>query len=265
MTIATYAFDGLNRRVQETVYNAGRDGQRRNRLLLRRGRADPGGAGGSHGQRPAVTTQYVWDANSADTPVAEIQKTGAATPQTYYCMTDGNNDVTGLVARCRDGEVAERYVLLAVRPSDVLRRELVAADHFAEGGNDNGVGPQNTATPGVASNIGNQILYCGYYFDPETAAAESVVTSGAVRSAATGNYQDAAREYDATLGDFTSPDPMGYGGERQSYQYCDSSPTCGNDPSGMAPVLAFRMDGMDPTLSGPAMGCFTLRRFLFAG
>ena len=40
--VATYEFDGLNRRVQETVYNAGGDGQRRNRLLLRRGRADPG-------------------------------------------------------------------------------------------------------------------------------------------------------------------------------------------------------------------------------
>ncbi len=226
--IAKYEFDGLNRRIQETVYNPGlttvnattdfyynEDGQ-----ILQAQEAPTGKA--------AVTTQYVWDISYIDTPIAQIQTSG-----TYYYMTDANHNVTGLVS-ASTGAVVERYVYSPygqVTFCNVNWAPLTAPP--AGSSNNNGVGPQNSTTlQGVASNYGNQILYCGYYFDPETAVTVSGVAG------VNGNSQDRAREYSAVLGNFTSRDPMGYAAADDNlYRYCGNAPTDGTDPSGLAGQL----------------------------
>jgi len=61
-------------------------------------------------------------------------------------------------------------------------------------------------------------LYCGYWFDAETAL-----------------YQVRNRYYDSSLATFISRDPIGYKGGINLYEYVGDNPTDKTDPDGKAP------------------------------
>ena len=66
------------------------------------------------------------------------------------------------------------------------------------------------------SDVDNEILYCGYRFDPET-----------------GLYHVRHRSYHPTLGRFPSPEPIAYTDGMNLYEYAVSSPAVFLDPSGL--------------------------------
>ena len=220
--IASYSFDGLNRRITKTLANGATTDYyyNENGQVLEEQARNSGGA-------LTLTTQYVWDVSYIDTPVAQIQIVPSGGTQTLYYTTDANHNVTGLVNL--SGSVVERYIYSAYGQVTFCDGNWARLTTTPAGGNNGGVGLQNSgATSGVASNYGNQILYCGYRFDPETAVLATNSTG------ATGNYQDRAREYSAALGDFPSRDPMGYAaGDENLYRYVASRPTDAIDPSGL--------------------------------
>ena len=72
----------------------------------------------------------------------------------------------------------------------------------------------------VQSNYGaNEIIYCGYRFDPETQL-----------------YYVRNRTYNPVLGRWIQRDPIGYAGGINLYGYVDSSPVGSFDPVGMAAI-----------------------------
>jgi RHS repeat-associated protein len=124
-----------------------------------------------------------------------------------YYLTDANHNVTALVDGVA-GEVLERYVYDAYGRATVTDASWTAR---ADGADAN-------TTPGDESAFGNELLYAGYRYDPETAL---VSTTTAV---ATGNYLVRTRQYSPLLGQFTSRDPIGYSGGTNLYEYVGDNP-----------------------------------------
>jgi RHS repeat-associated protein len=87
------------------------------------------------------------------------------------------------------------------------------------------------------SSYGNEILYCGYRYDGETALNTSVTVG------TSGNYQVRNRYYSTMLGLFISRDPIGYKGGINLYEYVGDDPENATDPSGLlvdSPTTAIR-------------------------
>ncbi len=85
----------------------------------------------------------------------------------------------------------------------------------------------------VQSSYGaNDIIYCGYRFDPETEL-----------------YHVRARTYNPTLGRWIQRDPIGYAGGVNLYEYVEGQPTTGLDPVGL--LVGFPA----PTLCSTPPGC----------
>ncbi|MGD0167348.1 MAG: RHS repeat-associated core domain-containing protein [Gaiellaceae bacterium] len=74
---------------------------------------------------------------------------------------------------------------------------------------------------GAITNDGNPLAFTGQYLDPVT-----------------GLYDLRARNYDPSVGRFTSVDPLGYrdAPEASPYGYARNDPTAGKDPSGKGAV-----------------------------
>ena len=227
--IAKYEFDGLNRRIQETVYNPGlttvnattdfyynEDGQ-----ILQAQEAPTGKA--------AVTTQYVWDISYIDTPIAQIRTSG-----TYYYMTDANHNVTGLVS-ASTGAVVERYVYspygqvtfcnvnwapLTAPPGgqQQQQRRRAAEQHDVAGR-----GLQLRQPDSVLRLLFRPRNGCHGFRRCRCQRELSGPRPASIR---------------AVLGNFTSRDPMGYAAADDNlYRYCGNAPTDGTDPSGLAGQL----------------------------
>jgi RHS repeat-associated protein len=108
-------------------------------------------------------------------------------------MYDGNFNVTGLIGT--DGTVVERYVYDPYGKVSFLDGSWGALS---------------------ASAYDNQILYCGYRYDPES-----------------GLYQVRYRYYHPTLGRWTARDKIGYVDGMSLYEYVRGSPKQSIDPTGL--------------------------------
>ncbi len=82
--------------------------------------------------------------------------------------------------------------------------------------------------PGSMDDVGNPLRFAGLPSDP-----------------ASGLVYDRARLYDPTTGRFLTPDPLGGG-----YAYAGDNPVNAVDPSGLAPVMHFAVEGF-----GAGEGC----------
>lgn len=178
---------GLNRRIKKTVGEVDYDYYYNTSwqvLEIRKdGDADP-------------WKQYVWGINYIDTPVCYFydSDTDGSGVAEYYMTWDANYNVTAIV------------------PTTVVPAERYAYDPY---------GSVTILDSGWAddadqiSDVDNDVLFCGYRFDPET-----------------GLYQVRNRYYHPTVGWITR-DPLEYVDGMSLYEYCMSGPVAAVDPMGL--------------------------------
>jgi len=207
--IATYEFDGAKRRIEKTFaddagveYFYNQDWQ----MLEERFVDDEG--------TPTAIHQYVWSARYIDAPVIRFHDANAdgdCDPSSAtdgdtirYYTGDANYNVTALLDYT--GTVVERYAYTAYG-------EATAYD----------AAWSNPAAPTVDSP-----LYCGYFFDAETAT-----------------YHIRNRQYHPGLATWLIRDLVEYEAEDFNlYRYCSSNPEMLVDPSGLGGLgdyVAWRM------------------------
>jgi RHS repeat-associated protein len=209
----TYLYDGLGRRImkvatesmtkQHYYYN--------NNWQLLESRVVE-----NMGNETASVDQYVWSQRYIDSPIVRFHEYW--NPQynnTLYYTTDANHNVTGLVDT--SGAVVERYVY-----DPYGKAEIRDADwELLPGEEGNGV-------DGGYSAYGNEILYCGYFYDAETSQNASVTVG------TSGNYYVRHRYLSTQLGTFISRDPLGIKAKEMNlYRYCRNDPLDKTDPSGL--------------------------------
>jgi len=117
------------------------------------------------------------------------------TDEVLYYTQDANYNVTGLIDT--SGTVRERYVY------DPYGKVTIYNGDW-------------TSTVSWANSKQNEVLYCGYRWDPET-----------------GPSQVRYRPLHPTLGRWTSRDPAGRINGDNRYSYCRQSPTVCSDPLGL--------------------------------
>ena len=142
--------------------------------------------------------QWLWDIRYVDAPVlrwrdADNDENHTLEETLYFC-NDANMNVTALV-NASSGDVVERYVY------DPYGKVTIT--------------DANWSVITWANSKKNEILYCGYRWDPET-----------------GLYHVRHRYYHPTLGRWTTRDPKVYSDTYNLYQYCVSAPLRGVDPLG---------------------------------
>ena len=212
-TVAEYRYDGLNRRIVKLIPN-GSNWDRTDYYYnqawqcleeyaaLNQSSVNKELVAGTH------QAWYVWDPRYIDAPVLRgynADGTGGLEQWLYYCQ-DANFNTTALVDPA-SGNVVERYLYDAYGQVTVCDGSYTAISW--------------------ASSKRNEILYCGYRYDPET-----------------GLYQVRNRYLHPGLGRWISTDPDGYADGKNLYQYVLSNPVGKVDPMGLAlsavagPVLA---------------------------
>ena len=199
-TIAEYRYDGLHRRISKAI--AGGDtfhyyyNENWQVLEVTKG--------------SAAYEQYVWDARYIDAPVLRWRDANNSEvdglEETLFYTNDANMNVTALVNE--SGQVVERY-----------RYDAYGKVTFLAGTKDLAGQPMAEWTVRNASIADNQVLYCGYRFDPET-----------------GLYQVRHRMLHPTAGRWMQRDPEGYVDGMGLYEYVMSSPTRCSDHSGAGPT-----------------------------
>jgi RHS repeat-associated protein len=187
-TVATYSYDGQNRRIRKAV--AGGDTYdyyyNESWQVLEVCKAS---------RTNKTYQQYIWGIQYIDAPVVQFRDTAddGTLDQALYYTYDGNFNVTALIGT--NGTVAERYVYDPYGKVSFL---------------DGSWGARS------ASAYDNEILYCGYRFDPES-----------------GLYHVRERYYDPITGTWKTRDPSGYVDGVSLYEYCTSNPEVRIDPWGM--------------------------------
>ncbi len=205
LVIATYVYDAMNRRVRKTIFN-----------------------GGLTSNIPNGTTDYIWqgwqcmeERNSSDAPIRQhlwgtyidelIQLTTLTIlgPQNlpagaYYLLQDLLYRAVALTDS--SGVVVEAY------DTDAYGNTLIFTAPGADG--------VWFTDDDVQSNYGaNEIIYCGYRFDPETEL-----------------YYGRNRTYSPVLGRWLQRDPIGYQGGLSLYGYMVENPGIATDPQGLREV-----------------------------
>jgi RHS repeat-associated protein len=210
--LATYRYDGLNRRVKKAVDvdgNSVTDYMYHNEnwqiVEVRRG------------VNAAPTTspykQFVYDIRYIDSPVCrwwDKDSDGTMEPaagEMQYFTNDGNFNTTALVD-ANSGGVVERYLYDPYGKVTVLNGAAGAEKdpNVAEWSPD----------ADNKSDWDNEILYCGYWYDPET-----------------GLYHVRERYYDPITGTWKTRDRILYPDGMNLYQYVGSKTTSSVDPFGL--------------------------------
>jgi len=214
LVIATYLYDAMNRRVRKTISNGGVTGNAPN------GTTDYIYMGWQvveeRDSSNAPTRQYVWG-----TYIDEcIQLTSYTVlgPQSlpagaYYLLQDLLYRAVALTNS--SGAVVEAY------DCDAYGNTLIFIAPGADG--------QWFTDDDTQSSYGvNEIIYCGYRFDPESEL-----------------YYARNRSYNSVLGRWLQRDPVGYAGGANLYEYVGGNSARREDPTGLgalpgprAPVLA---------------------------
>jgi len=228
--------DGLNRRIAKLLPN-GENWKRTDYYYLPTGPA-AGQAGNAAWQcleeryngsvagkttvATAVKTQYVWDIRYIDAPVCRDEDknsdgdcTDAATgvqgsnegDEHLYYTNDANMNVTALVD-VYDGAVVERYMYDAYGEVTVL--------HGVRDNDGTDTSGSEWSVRAAADDFDNEILYCGYRYDPET-----------------GLYHVRNRFYHPNLGRWMQRDSLGYIDGMSMYEYVLGNPLTFVDPSGL--------------------------------
>ena len=141
--VATYSYDGQNRRIRKAV--AGGDTYdyyyNENWQVLEVCKAS---------RTNKTYQQYVWGIQYVDAPVAQFRDTAddGTLDEALYYTYDGNFNVTAVIKP--DGTVAERYTY------DPYGKVTFKAANWSD------------AASQAKSAYDNEILYCGYRFDPES-------------------------------------------------------------------------------------------------
>jgi RHS repeat-associated protein len=222
--VAEYRYDGLNHRIAKIVvtgtggacvrtdfyYNESWQVLEERRQAFETLGTD-GTSGGARGTLAGPTyAQYVWDLRYIDAPVLRWRNSHWDTDENngldetmYYC-NDANMNVTALVdatsGSATEGQVVERYLY------DPYGSVTVCDSAWT---------PRANGWFDEASKK-NEILYCGYRFDPET-----------------GMYQARFRYYQPTMGQWVSRDPIDYADGMGLYDYVGSSPEVAADALGL--------------------------------
>ncbi len=192
--VATYEYDGTNRRVEKTFaddsgveYFYNHDWQ----MLEERAVDDEG--------TPTGINEYVWSTRYIDAPVLRFHDANAdgdlsdAGDNTRYYTGDANYNVTATIDAAT-GEVVDRYVYTAYGQATVCDEDWA-----------------NPAAP-----MTDGPLYAGYFFDAES-----------------GLYQVRNRYYDSSLSLFINRDPVEYRAGLNLYEYVGDHPVIYVDPSGL--------------------------------
>ncbi|MCX5653830.1 MAG: RHS repeat-associated core domain-containing protein [Planctomycetota bacterium] len=145
--------------------------------------------------------QWLWDIRYIDAPVlrwrdADSNSENGLEETLYYC-NDANMNVTALVST--SGTVVERYLYSPYGQPEIYNDSWTA------------VSWDNSKK--------NEILYCGYRWDPET-----------------GMYQVRNREYHPTAGRWVSRDPLPTRAGLNLSEYAISSPPNWMDPYGLREI-----------------------------
>jgi len=146
---------------------------------------------------------YVWSLRYIDAPVLRDKNTdadGLCDDERLYYLGDANMNVTCLVDAA--GDAVERYVYDPYGKATILDGTTGGQTDWATDADQK-------------SDVDNEILYCGYRFDPET-----------------GLYHVRHRHYHPTLGRWVQRDPAGYLEVLSLYLYCTASPEVYIDWSG---------------------------------
>ncbi len=205
LIIATYVYDAMNRRVRKTIFN-----------------------GGLTGTIPNGTTDYIWagwlcmeERNSSDAPIRlyiwgtyideciQFTTLTALGPQSlpagiYYLLQDLLYRAVALTNS--SGAIVEAY------DTDAYGNTLI----FTGPGTD---GVWFTDDDVQSSYGANEIIYCGYRFDPETQL-----------------YYVRNRSYNAALGRWIQKDPIGYQGGINLYEYVGGRGPTTADGTGLAAI-----------------------------
>ncbi len=209
LIITTYLYDAMNRRVRKTIFN-----------------------GGLTGSVPNGTTDYIWSgwqvveernpfggSGSTDTPIRQyvwgtyidecIQLTTFAAlgsqnlePGSYYLLQDLLYRAVALTNS--SGGIVETY------DTDAYGNTLIFTAPGADG--------IWFTDDDVQSSYGaNEVIYCGYRFDPESEL-----------------YYVRNRTYSPVLGRWIQRDPIGYAGGVNLYEYVGGLADAAVDPMGLA-------------------------------
>jgi len=204
--LATYRYDGLNRRVRKVTHADANTTTDYVFFNEGHGLRSLGEAGWQivevrravNAAPDANTTpykQFVWDIRYIDAPVCrwwDDDANSATAAKLHYFTNDGNFNTTALVD-ANSGSVVERYLYDPYGKVTVLNASW---------------------TPISASAFDNEILYCGYRRDSETGLDE-------VKN----------RYYNWLTGRWQTVDPKMYGANL--YQYCNASPATRLDAWGL--------------------------------
>jgi len=225
--VAEYQYDGLNRRIVKLLPNGADDWDRTDYYYNTSWQVIEECYVADQDERTPVATgvkcQYIWSLRYVDTPIlrdrdaaggGHLGKTDSGLDERLYYTTDANMNVTALVEGTPGdgdlGKVVERYIYDPYGKVTVLDGETDSQTDWATDANGE-------------SDVDNEILYCGYRYDPETVL-----------------YHVRNRYYHPTLGRWITRDPKdgnkpggGYHDGMNLYEYVRSGPLTHADPSGL--------------------------------
>jgi RHS repeat-associated protein len=194
--VATYAYDGLSRRVVKGIYVSGTLDHNEHAYFnevwqVLEVRKEVAGVTNTN-----ALEQYVWHQFYIDAPILrDYDATTTGSPTRYYYTCDANFNITATISTT--GVPVERY-------------------YYSPYGDLTFLDGSFTILATQQSGVANPLTYTGRCFDAES-----------------GLYCVRLRMLHSQLGCFLSRDPLGFLGGLNEYAYLSDSPLNGTDPMGL--------------------------------